>query len=434
MRFALSTGSLYTYGLDRVFALAAEAGFDGIEVLVDHRFDTRQPTYLRRLMDRHGLPVLSVHAPFRPRRLAAWPKTQPESIAATAELARAVGAEVIVAHLPYGISRAYARWLRNDLRTWQQAHPVPVVAVENMPLKWVRWWPFAPLEMWRMNGLEEWGAFPHLTLDATHLGTKGLDPLMVYQRVRERVAHVHLSNARWEGRRVKEHRRLEDGFLPLDALISRLAQDGYAGIATVELHPDALEAEDEEKARAHLGQQIAFCRQHSLADAHKPRWRAVLRQIAQRLDESGVAYKVVGGASATLHGVPLPVKDLDIETDAEGAYRLQALFPGHVVEPVALCESETYRSHFGRFDFDGVAVEVMGDLHRREGERWVPTAATTETTVDLDGGPVRVSWLEEEVLAYIRRGRLERAAQCLSHCDQDRLLALLCGEQDTGVL
>ena len=31
MRFTLSTGSLYNYSIDRVFALAAEAGFDGIE-------------------------------------------------------------------------------------------------------------------------------------------------------------------------------------------------------------------------------------------------------------------------------------------------------------------------------------------------------------------------------------------------------------------
>ena len=434
MRFALSTGSLYTYGLDRIFALAAEAGFDGIEVLVDPRFDTRQPVYLRQLMERYGLPILSVHAPFRPRRLAAWPRTQPASIAATAELARAVGAEVIIVHLPYWSERDYVRWLRNDLRNWQQVHPNPVIAVENMPLKWVRWWPFAPLEMWRMNQLEEWGAFPHLTLDTTHLGTKGLDPLTVYQRLRDRVVHVHLSNARREGRRVREHRRLEDGFLPLDALIARLAQDGYAGIATVELHPEVLEAEDEGKARSHLRQQIAFCRQHDLASAYKPRWRTVLRQIAQRLDEAGVTYKLVGGAATTLHGVPLPVRDLDIETNAEDAYRFQTIFADHVVEPVALHEDETYRSHFGRFGFGGVIVEVMGGLHRCEGERWVPTAATTETTVDLDGVPVRVSWLEEEVLAYIRRERLDRAAQCLPHCDRDRLLALLRGEKAVGVL
>jgi len=166
----------------------------------------------------------------------------------------------------------------------------------------------------------------------------------------------------------------------------------------------------------------------------KPRWRTVLRQIARRLEKAGVAYKVVGGASAALHGVPVPVKDLDIETDAEGAYRFQALFADHVVESVALRESEVYRSHFGRFDFEGVAVEVIGDVHRWEAGGWVPTAAATETTVDLDGVPVRVSWLEEETLAYVRRGRLDRVAQCLPHCDQSRLLALLRGEQDIGVL
>jgi sugar phosphate isomerase/epimerase len=260
MRFALSTGSLYTYGLDRIFALAAEAGFDGLEVLVDPRFDTRQPVYLLRLMERYGLPIVSVHAPFRPKRLPAWPKTQAESIAATAEIARAVGAEVMIIHLPYWKERAYARWLRDDLKAWRRANPSPVIAVENMPLKWVRWWPFAPLDLWRMNRLEEWEAFAHLMLDTTHLATKGLDPLVTYERVREWVVHVHLSNARWEGRRVREHRRLEDGFLPLDALISRLAQGGYDGIATVELHPDALEAEDEEKVRLHLRQQVDFCR------------------------------------------------------------------------------------------------------------------------------------------------------------------------------
>jgi sugar phosphate isomerase/epimerase len=132
MRFALSTGSLYTYGLDRVFALAAEAGFDGIEVLIDPRFDTRQPSYLWRLMERYSLLILSVHAPFHPKRLAAWPHTQPESVAATADIARAVGAEVIIAHLPYWRGRAYLRWLRNDLVAWQRANPNPVVAVENM--------------------------------------------------------------------------------------------------------------------------------------------------------------------------------------------------------------------------------------------------------------------------------------------------------------
>ncbi|MEJ2556405.1 MAG: hypothetical protein P8186_09285 [Anaerolineae bacterium] len=122
-----------------------------------------------------------------------------------------------------------------------------------------------------------------------------------------------------------------------------------------------------------------------------------------------MAYRIVGGTSVVLHGVPIPVKDLDLETDVEGAYRFQALFAGYTLESVALHESEIYRSHFGRFDFDGVTVEVMGDLHRREAGGWVPTAGTTKTAVNLDGVLVRAFWLEEETLAYIRRGRLERA-------------------------
>ena len=48
--------------------------------------------------------------------------------------------------------------------------------------------------------------------------------------------------------------------------------------------------------------------------------------------------------------------------------------------------------------------------------------------------PVRVSWLEEEALAYIRRGRLERAALMLPHCDHARLVALLRGQVKTPVL
>ena len=174
--------------------------------------------------------------------------------------------------------------------------------------------------------------------------------------------------------------------------------------------------------------------EHLLVVARNPRWRPVLREIARRLDEANVRYAVVGGTSLALHGLPLPVKDLDIETDPEGAYRFAALFETHVVEPVALKEGRSYRSHFGRFDFDGVQVEIMGRLERREGEAWVPTEVVNVESIDLERTPVRTSWLEEETLAYIRRGRLDRAALCLPRCDRDRLLALLRNAGATNAL
>lgn len=174
--------------------------------------------------------------------------------------------------------------------------------------------------------------------------------------------------------------------------------------------------------------------EHLLVVGVKPRWRAILRRIARELNSTGVSFKVVGGASAALQGVPLRVKDLDIELDREGAYRFQALFADRAVKPVGLSEGDHYRSHFGQFDLDGVTVEVMGDLHRRAGEGWVPSTTVTETTVQVGGEEIRVSRLEEETLAYVRRDRLDRAALCLPYCHRGRLLALLRGEQQTNVL
>ena len=174
--------------------------------------------------------------------------------------------------------------------------------------------------------------------------------------------------------------------------------------------------------------------EHLLIALRKPLWKTVLKDIAQRLAHARVVYTVVGGSSAALQGAPVPVNDVDIETDAEGAYRLQALFSDHIVEPVSLIEGNLYRSHFGCLEFSRCRVEIMGDLHRRETEQWVPSAARTRTTVKLEGIPICVSWLEEETLAYIRRGRLNRAAQCLPRCERAKLLQLLSGQVPTDVL
>jgi len=164
--------------------------------------------------------------------------------------------------------------------------------------------------------------------------------------------------------------------------------------------------------------------EHLLAVCRKPRWRSALKRIVAALNDAGIAYAVVGGTALALRGLPVPVNDVDIEMAVEDAYRCQDLFAPHVVDPVAFRESEQVRSHIGRFAFDGLRVEIMADLHWRKGDRWVPSFLTTRATVDLDNTPVSVLELEEEALAYLRRGRLERLVLCLPYCDPERFHAL----------
>jgi S-adenosylmethionine-dependent methyltransferase len=165
--------------------------------------------------------------------------------------------------------------------------------------------------------------------------------------------------------------------------------------------------------------------EHILAICIKPRWRYALKEIASILHQNHIPFKVVGSTSLALRGIQIPVNDLDLEMKGEDIYRFENLFRESVVDPVQLHESEQWRSTIGRFVIHGVNVEVMADLYRRVGQQWVPSFLSTESTVLMDHTAVPVLELEEEVLAYIRRGHLERVAFALPHCKADRLVALL---------
>jgi len=275
----LSTGSLYNYGTDRVFALAAETGYDGVEVLIDGRWDTRQPAYLRRLSADHGLPIVALHSPFV-TDVQDWPPDQLGRLERTVALAQQTNVPLVVTHLPfrlYGIigqlhgfdyrrfllplfwprREPYYHFLQNGRLRQMEATSGVTVAVENMPAR--RFLGCAISTAW-FNRPEELVRFPHLTLDTTHLGTWGLDPVEVYETLKERVVHVHLSN--FDG---KEHRSPPDGHLRLAALLRHLAQDGYRGAVSVESAPDALDAGDEGKCRAALKRALEFCEEHLTA-------------------------------------------------------------------------------------------------------------------------------------------------------------------------
>ena len=272
---ALSTGSLHTYGISRVFELAAEAGFEAIEVLVDHRWDSRQPAYLMRLSRASGLPIVAIHSPFVPH-VPGWSSDPLDRLRRSAALARDLGAGIVVTHLPlrlrgikmefFGlakhpmllplpvpVSKDYGRFLLNGLAQFENEEGVRI-GVENMPAKRVLG---RRVDIHHLNTLDILSSLPGVTLDTTHLGTWDLDPVEVYERLQSRIVHVHLSN--FDG---EEHRLPQEGHLPLAVFLQRLQRDGYEGAVSVELHPGVLHPEDEELVRVHLRDAAAFCREH----------------------------------------------------------------------------------------------------------------------------------------------------------------------------
>ena len=271
----LSTGSLYNFDLDTAMALASEIGFAGLELVVDWRWETHQPGHLEKLMSRHNLPILALHAPFSRGPIQGWPAEPVAIVKQSVHLAEALGAQTVVVHPPERWVRFQAivagphrtrkisaplplagpgqlgRWLWQDLADFQAKTQVKLT-LENMPCR-----PFGPfkLEPFHFASLEQLNHFRYLTLDTTHLGTRRADPLAFYRQVKEKVIHVHLSN--YNGR---EHQLLDDGELLLAPFLTALAQDSFAGLISLELSPFSLRADNEAALRQNLRDSLDFCR------------------------------------------------------------------------------------------------------------------------------------------------------------------------------
>lgn len=61
----MSTSCVYPPSADEGFRFDSLAGFDGVEVMVTRDPVTQTADGLRRMMDEHQMPVLSIHARLR---------------------------------------------------------------------------------------------------------------------------------------------------------------------------------------------------------------------------------------------------------------------------------------------------------------------------------------------------------------------------------
>ncbi len=234
---AFSTGSLYPFGLERVYGWAAEVGFDGVEIMMDERWDTHQDFYLRDLVEKHGVPILALHLPLH---RGAWGLGPEETLVRVARLAQKMEVPVVVAHPPPP-GRPLERWKTGALREAREQGVA--VAVENMPRSEA-----GGLFRVRRQSCylpEHLADVGDVTLDTSHAGASRVDLLRAYSVLAEQLRHVHLSDSNLEAGR-DEHRLPGKGRLPLKPFLAALGASGYSGAVSLELKPWPLGTPDPE--------------------------------------------------------------------------------------------------------------------------------------------------------------------------------------------
>ncbi len=142
------------------------------------------------------------------------------------------------------------------------------------------------------------------------------------------------------------------------------------------------------------------------------RHRVAVQRVVDLL--VGINWALTGSVAHRLQGLDVECGDLDIQTDEPGAYSAGEAMRGYVVEPVRFRRSVNMTSHFGRFRFDDLDVdlEVMGAIEKllTDGSWTGPTDPSQHLLeVTLGDRRVPVLSLKYEAHAYEMLGRHERA-------------------------
>jgi sugar phosphate isomerase/epimerase len=246
-----STGSLYPFGLDRAYAWAAEVGYDGVEIMMDDRWDTHQADYLNHLADEHGVPIRAFHPPLR---RGAWNLGPEETLVRVARLARSMDVPVVVAHPP-PFGRPLERWKSGPLREAREQGIS--VAVENMPKTEVRGI-FGVKRLRSCHLPEHLLGIGDVTLDTSHVGASKVDLMQVYSVLAGQLRHVHLSDSDLTGG--DQHRLPGKGGLPLRGFLRALAESDYPGVVSLELKPWPLGTPDPGTILERMREALEFAR------------------------------------------------------------------------------------------------------------------------------------------------------------------------------
>lgn len=258
---ALSTSSVYPLGVADGFAIAADLGYDGMEVMVTHRAETQSPQVLNELVRRFELPLTAVHAPTLLLTQQVWGSAW-EKLRRSARLAVDVGCDTVVAHPPFRWQTGYAERFAEGIAELEASTGVRF-AVENM-------YPWRAGAREATMYLPHWDpvaqSYPHVTWDFSHAATAESDSAAACRALGSRLRHVHLTDG-WSNGFKDDHLVPGRGEQPVAETLELIAAEdfgdgGFDGVVAVEVatrtargvgERERMLAESLEFARRHLG-------------------------------------------------------------------------------------------------------------------------------------------------------------------------------------
>jgi sugar phosphate isomerase/epimerase len=252
---ALSTASVYPESTAHAFAYAASHGYDAVEVMVGIDALSQQTSAVKQLSEHHDLPVCAVHAPCLLFTQRVWGTDPWGKLERSAEMAHAVGADVVVVHPPFRWQREYAAGFVDGVAALEESTGL-AFAVENM----YPWRASArrAVEMYLPGWDPSDEPYANTTIDLSHAAIAQTSPVEMAQRLGERLRHVHLTDGSGSAR--DEHLVPGRGAMDAAGFLGHIASTGFEGHLVLEIN--TRKATTREEREADLRESVAFAREH----------------------------------------------------------------------------------------------------------------------------------------------------------------------------
>ena len=251
---ALSTASVWPEPISAAFELAAELGYDGVEVMVWPDPVSQDIAAVAGLATRYRIPVFALHAPCLLITQRVWAADPAVRLERAVQAAVELGATTVVVHPPFRWQRDYAVGFAEQVATLEATSGI-MIAVENMfPMRRGR------LEMssYLPSPDPTDAGYAHYTLDLSHTATARVDALAMADRMGSQLAHLHLADGTGAPR--DEHLVPGRGTQPCAEVCLALADGGFTGTVVVEVSTRRARTRPERQAL--LLEALLFARLH----------------------------------------------------------------------------------------------------------------------------------------------------------------------------
>ena len=143
-----------------------------------------------------------------------------------------------------------------------------------------------------------------------------------------------------------------------------------------------------------------------------PAFFQALKIIIERLEDSEIPWALTGSVNFALQGITITPNDIDLQCNQADIHALAEYFDNYATTPVDLKISEKIRSYFGQFEIEGVVVEIMAGMQKKDSAgNWLPPVDITQHRIFINtqGVEFPVLNLAYERDSYAAMDRIEKA-------------------------